>query len=183
MDASTLADPAFAAALKFTLDQEGRIFEDVPGDPGGATKWGITQADFDLWRHQHGMGTKSVADASEQEITTVYADHYWVPLQCAKLPAAVALEVFDAGVNVGASRSALWLQAVLGVERDGFIGTTTLAAVTTYVAKHSAQLLAEAHLVRRRAYYRDLAQGHPALSKFLRGWLARCDHVAAVIGG
>ena len=54
--------------------------------------------------------------------------------------------VFDIAVNNGKARAAKWLQTLLGVKVDGFIGPVTLAAAQ----KANPQALA-AKLLSRRA--------------------------------
>lgn len=172
----------FDNALSFVLSWEGKVNEDVPGDPGGRTHWGITQADDDAYRREHGMPTHDVFGISPEEVSTLYAAHYWTPLHGDALPYALALPLFDSAVNCGTGRAVCWLQGVLGVTVDGGFGPQTMAAVNTYLAKHPASDLAAGVLVRRRSYYLTIGGAGKPLAKFLPGWLARVSDLAAKVG-
>ena len=169
-------DPDFQKALSFDLDWEGRVYENVAGDPGGPTKYGITWIDYNLWRKSHGKtpigNPTDVRFATEVEIEQIYWERYWLPMKGANLPDPLDQVIFDAAVNCGASRSVQWLQAVLGVTQDGVFGPQTLAATTNYVAKHGQGALINGLLARRTAYY--MSRGSWA-NKFRQGWLNRVN--------
>ena len=161
-------DP-FAKALDFTLNWEGRIVENVPDDPGGLTKWGITQRDYDLYRSMYGAISTSVADATPDEIRLIYFIRYWKAMDCDKLPYPVALAIFDCAVNVGVSQTAKFLTAILGIP----LGSDWLQAAKIYSEKHSPETLAAMLNKRRSQFYKSLAVSRPVLRKFLPGWLNR----------
>lgn len=159
----------FSSALAFTLSWEGKVEEDVPGDPGGKTKWGITQLDYNDYRKQHQLPAADVFQATEAELTAIYKAHYWTPINGDQLVYPVALVLFDTAVNVGLSRVLSWLRAELGIKPSD----PWLFAQQNYVAKHGANQLAQVLISRRSAYYQSIgAEGKP-LHKFLNGWLAR----------
>lgn len=162
---------------EFTLEWEGRVYEDVPGDPGGPTKWGITWNDANTWRTAHELPALAhptdVRDLPETEIIAIYRDHYWTPLRGDDLPCGVDAATFDTAVHVGADRAARWLQTLTGVAADGRIGPKTLAAVQTDAGTHGSLPLAFALLTRRDTYYERIADSNPALQRFLAGWLHR----------
>jgi len=172
----------FLTALSFVLDHEGRVDENVPGDPGGATHWGVTQADYNQYRREHGLPILSVFKATEGEVDALYAAHYWAPIHGDTLPYPLALALFDSAVNVGLGRAVVWLQQTLGIEADGAFGPTTLAAAQNYIAKHGAVPLASAILTRRDAYYNTIGAPGKSLHKFLGGWLNRTADLRKAIG-
>lgn len=167
---------AFDLALAHVLRHEGGYVDD-PRDPGGRTNRGITQRKLDEVRTA-APALKlpySVADLTEQQTATIYRREYWSRLACDELPPAVALCVFDAGVNVGIGRAARWLQQALRVKVDGVIGSQTVAAA------HEAPLvpLLNEFSARRAWHYMTLDSLDDA---FGLGWSRRLmdTHTAAL---
>lgn len=93
-------------------------------DAGGPTRWGVTEA----VARRHGYAG-DMREYPQDEAKKVYATDYWAPLFCDQLPPAMQYPVFDAAVNSGVGQATDWLQAALGVRRDGIIGPVTLAAL------------------------------------------------------
>ena len=98
-------------------------------DPGGATKWGVIQRNYDAYRRRHGKPQRSVKDLKESEAAEIYKKQYWEKVSGDYLPAGVDYAVYDFAVNSGVSRSAKYLQRIVVVKVDGIIGDNTLAAV------------------------------------------------------
>lgn len=109
---------SFHDAVTRTLAHEGGHV-DHPSDPGGATRWGISQ------RAYPHLDIASLTLAQAREI---YRRDYWDALRLSELPDAIAAEVFDAAVNSGRRSAVVWLQRALGVNADGVIGPITLRA-------------------------------------------------------
>lgn len=172
----------FLTALEFTLKWEGKVTEDVPGDPGGKTKWGITAADDATYRREHGLPPLDVFRETPDVLSLIYQAHYWSPVHGDALPYPLSLVLFDSAVNVGLGRAVVWLQEVLGVTADGAFGPATLAAAQNYIVHHGAVPLAAAILTRRDAYYNSIGAPGKSLHKFLAGWLARTADLHKTIG-
>lgn len=120
-------------ALQLLLRHEGG-FVDHPSDPGGATKYGITER---VARRHCYKG--EMRDLPWPLACDIYRVDYWAPIKAEKLPAALRFHVFDAAVNSGPRQAAEWLQAAAGVAVDGVIGPRTLAAAAgVSPAKYSA---------------------------------------------
>ena len=163
----------FAPALQWVREDEGGN-DDDPNDHGGRTSRGITQREYDTWRHAHRRVVKDVWHADDSEIDTIYHDNYWEPW-CDKLPSGVDYMFFDMAVNGGPKRAIVLLQLALGVSADGIIGPKTLAALDAAV-KTAPDDLINAYTRRKRSFYEAISY-HPGQSKFLRGWLKRTDRV------
>jgi lysozyme family protein len=112
-----MPDP-FEAAVDFVLTAEGGFVDD-PSDPGGLTKFGISQR---AYPHLN------IRELTIEDAKTLYRKDYWDRCSCDKLPAGIAFIVFDAAVNQGVSASIRILQRALNVKEDGVIGPATLAA-------------------------------------------------------
>jgi lysozyme family protein len=109
---------SFADAVNRTLAHEGGHVND-PRDPGGETKWGISQR---AYPHL------DIASLTLEQARAIYRRDYWDAMRCDQLPDRIAAEVFDAAVNSGRRSAAVWLQRALGVNADGVIGPITLRA-------------------------------------------------------
>jgi lysozyme family protein len=157
-------DANWPVCLKAILEQEGGNDDDVD-DPGGRTSRGITQREYNAYRHLHGLeGLKDVWAASDQEVADIYHTSYWLPY-CPQMPSGVDLVYFDEAVNAGPHEATLLLQRALNVNADGHIGIVTMAALKqanpVFIIKKFSDL--------RRAYYRSLR----LFRKYGRGWLNR----------
>jgi lysozyme family protein len=106
----------FDTAVEYILDLEGGYVFDS-NDPGGETKYGISKRSFP---HLH------IKNLSRDQAKDIYREYYWQKMQCEVLPGYLRLMVFDCAVNQGVARSARLLQASVGAEVDGQIGTKTL---------------------------------------------------------
>jgi len=112
----------FDTALDLLLGHEGG-YSNHAADPGGKTRFGITEAVARQAGYQGDMRELPLDLAK-----TVYLDRYWRPIRADDLPPGVRYLMFDAAVNSGHRQATLWLQRALGVEADGIIGPQTLAA-------------------------------------------------------
>jgi lysozyme family protein len=149
----------FDTAFALLLGHEGD-FSDHAADPGGKTRFGITEAVARQAGYTGDMRALPVDLAKR-----IYLDSYWRPVRADDLPPGVRYIVFDGAVNSGPAQSALWLQRALGVTADGVIGPRTLAAA---YAK-DAQQLKTAILAQRLRFMTSLTNW-PAFS---RGWARR----------
>ncbi len=152
-------------AGQWILEAEGGLVDD-PNDPGGLTKYGISQAAFpDL----------DIRNLTPEQAIGIYATDYWEPAKCPALPQALALVHFDAAVNCGVGQAARFLQQAVGVTVDGIVGPVTIAAAW------KAPEAVGAYLSVREAFYRRLAQANPAEGVFLDGWLNRLANLKAFV--
>lgn len=153
-------------ALAYTMDWEGGLVSH-PDDPGGRTKFGITERDHpDAWED----GEPTLQDAHR-----IYRHKYWGPLRCSDIASQrVATYVFDAAVNQGVQWASEALQRacnLLGkdISVDGIIGPVTLSAANTLDADRLIHVL-----VALRARHRlSLAESRAKYRSFLYGWLRR----------
>lgn len=113
----------FDQAFDILLRHEGG-FSDHPADPGGKTRFGITEAVAREAGYRGDMRELPIDLAKR-----IYRDRYWNAVQAEELPDAIRYAVFDAAVNSGPRQAIRWLQRAVGVEDDGIIGPVTLAAV------------------------------------------------------
>jgi lysozyme family protein len=128
----------------------------TPDDAGGRANFGINS------RFHSNIDIENLTREAAIEI---YRTDYWEPLRCDEMPAAIALAVFDSGVNQGTIRATLMLQEALGVTADGVIGPETMAAL----AKASQGELLQRFLARRALRYALTA----GLGRYGLTWFSR----------
>jgi len=167
----------FDTCLAVILKAEGG-FVNNPKDPGGMTNLGVTARTWQDWTGKAPSATDMHA-LTPAKVAPLYKARYWDVCAGDSLPPAIALCVFDFGVNAGPGRSGKMLQGVVGAVKDGQIGRGTLQAVQAYVTAHGLPALVKAFQEARRGYYRALG----TFDTFGRGWLRRVDEVQAIALG
>jgi lysozyme family protein len=94
----------YPACLQFTLRYEGGNSDD-PGDPGGRTRKGITQATYNAYRARKGLAHQDVFTMLDPEMQEIYRNQYWNIVNGDGLRAGEDLCVFDFAVNSGPARA------------------------------------------------------------------------------
>lgn len=145
----------FDDAVALVLGHEGG-YVDHPSDPGGKTKYGISQR---AYPHL------DIARLTVDDAIAIYRRDYWDRMRMDVLPDVVRADLFDTAVNSGPGTAARLLQRAVGVAEDGVIGAVTLAAVARF---EPARLRARFNAVRLR-FLTDLT----TWSTFGRGWARR----------
>lgn len=149
----------FNTAFDLLLGHEGG-YSDHAADPGGRTKYGITEA----VAREAGY-TDDMRELPLDVAKDIYLARYWRPIRADDLPPGIRYTVFDGAVNSGPAQATRWLQRALGVEADGVIGPKTLAAAYAQ-DMHALRLRM---LAQRLRFMAGLANW-PAFS---RGWARR----------
>jgi len=169
--------PAFQRAVEFVLPHETEyarghwgddqfvVTEDVPGDAGGRTRYGIDA------RSHPGV---DIAHLTRNQAILIYLAE-WKRHGLDALPERLAVAMFDVWVNGG--QPVQWLQhainlyppaGVTWLSPDGVMGPKTLAAA----ASCDQDKILSAFLQERDGRFELLAQ-KPSLAQFLNGWLQR----------
>lgn len=178
-----LSSKAFDHVLENTWEDEGG-FSNHPDDPGGKTRFGITEA----VARRHGY-TGDMRELPMELAKTIYRRDYFEGPgfhHVAERSMKLAEELFDGGVNMGPARASLMLQRALNLlnrrgkdypdlKPDGAIGKVTLAALDKFLAKRGKEgevVLLKALLCQRGSYYMDLAAANDQFESFLYGWLS-----------
>jgi len=137
------------------LSHEGGYVND-PRDPGGETKWGISQRSYP---------NVSIRLLTREDAIAIYKRDFWDKLRCERFPPAVAYQLLDSAVNSGIGQSIRFLQRALGVADDGVFGKVSLAALSA----------ADPHdvVMRFLAERLDFMTRLKAWDTFSRGWARR----------
>lgn len=164
----------FKKCLEHTLKFEGK-FNNDPDDPGGATNHGvslrflwslneITAFDYDS---DGDLDADDIRLMSRSQSSHIYKQHFWNELYY-ELPEALAIKVFDLGVNIGTVQAVELLQGLLnGVTIDGIYGPKTHHAVLCNNVLHD-------YIAAAAMFYYELAERRSSSRKYLFGWLRRC---------
>lgn len=163
-------DSGFNAALDIILHHEGGYVHHK-SDPGGRTNLGVTQRTWEGWVGRPSNEAEMRA-LTVDKVAPLYRKNYWDAVKGDDLPPALALCVFDFGVNAGPSRAIKMLQRLVGAAADGVIGPNTLAAVKS---AGDVDALVRGYQNFRRAYYKSLS----TFPTFGKGWMRRVDEVEA----
>lgn len=155
-------------------------YSDDPDDPGGKTKYGITER---VAREYGYLG--SIEDLTQEQANKIYTElyvdqpHFNLLLE---INPAIGHKLIDAGVNVGTMRVSLWFQQTLNafsrdgadykkIPEDGIIGKKTIEAYQALEKKRgkvkACELVLKALDGQQSSYYLKLA----AYSKYTVGWV------------
>ena len=149
----------FEVAFEKLLKHEGG-YSDHAADPGGKTRYGVTEAVAREAGYRGDMRELPLDLAKR-----IYKDKYWDAVQAENLPADVRYPIFDAAVNSGPAQAAKWLQRACGVRDDGVIGPQTIRAAN---ALHPEGL--KRKMLAQRLRFMASLSNWPAFS---RGWANR----------
>lgn len=157
----------FRPAFEFLIEHEGGTVND-PDDPGGLTRWGISQRSYpDL----------DIASLTQEDAAQIYQRDFWQPQPYCQIDDQnLANKVFDMSVNMGTHQATILLQRSLNgcgqvVVADGRFGPLTLTAVNT---TSPDALLDELRENMGKFYYTLVAQ-RPSNQKYLNGWMKRAN--------
>lgn len=155
-------------------------YSDDPDDPGGKTKYGITER---VAREYGYLGP--MEDLTQEQANKIYTElyvdqpHFNLLLE---INPAVGHKLIDAGVNVGTMRVSLWFQQALNsysrngqdypkIVEDGVLGKESINAYQALEKKRgkvkACELMLKALDGQQSSYYLKLT----AYSKYTVGWV------------
>lgn len=154
----------FDRALDVIIAEEGGYTDDA-SDPGGPTRYGITEG----VARAHGYHGDMREWRIEQARNIYYAD-YWGACKCDEIPWPLSLYVFDCAVNQGPDVARRLLQKSLNTVQDGLLGPVSMRLAKASTPWHAARFMA----LRALRYV-----GTRNFDRFGAGWMARLFSVAA----
>lgn len=168
--------------FKRAIEHEGKVCEDVPGDRGGPTKWGVTIGRLATIKGVREPKRGSTAfealkaelfALSEDEIAEIYRRDYWNAVRGDDLPAGLDYCVADYGLNSGPPRAVKALQKLCGNPQTGRMDDETIREASAYAPAEIIMLFQD----ERARFLNAIVDGNPSQRKFLKGWLARVGDV------
>lgn len=163
--------PDFQRALKATLRYEGGKC-DVPGDRGGRTAYGVTQAVFSAWCSDNRQQPRDVWTITQAEVQAIYKTRYWDFVTQGRLWPLNAM-LFDIAVNSG-PKNAEWMLARAKAKHPEL----------AHLQPEAERQLKLAYAVCdvREQFYDAIVKRNPSQSKFLRGWKTRVNQQRTLCG-
>lgn len=139
--------------------------ENVPGDKGGLTKYGICQKSYP---------NLDIANLTYDDAVEIYKRDYWPDAKADQLPRPLNALNFDLCVTSGPKNAMRVLQRAVGTTDDGLWGPKTKQAAID-ACNTTPKMLAAVRLYteKRIAYYQAIVKNNPSQSKFLNGWINR----------
>lgn len=168
--------PAFEILMRL---EGGGVLHTVKGDPGGTTKWGISQ---------RAHPEVDIAGLTREAAIDIYNSAYWQPLGLSLLASQViAGEIFEFAVNAGfrpavkaAQSAANYVLSLfphgatprLGLAVDGQMGPQTRNALNILSSRRIAEaLLVDRFNLNQLKHYRGLRPD--LVDRFFLGWTRR----------
>lgn len=156
-----------------------------PDDPGGPTRWGVTEAVARASGYTGDMRAYPHAAAVQLYLHQYVRDPGFGRVM--ELSPMIGGELVEAGINLGPRRPSRWLQDNLNLfnrqERDypdiaddGIIGNRTITALTDYLHVRSDdgdEVLTRTLNVSQGAEYQRLARAKPFFETFYYGWMRK----------
>ena len=164
----------FNDAWNLTMSWEGGgKLHEVPGDPGGKTRYGLSQ------RSYPNLNLENLTPGMAQ---TIARQDYWDKVKADQMPRALRWHIFDMAFNAGPKTAIVLLQRSINLCRqahgtfdylkeDGIIGPLTLAGSEEDLPGR----LARVYRAYRIEHYIMLAETQLQLPKFIHGWLRRAE--------
>jgi lysozyme family protein len=119
----------FWAILQSPDFEDGAKTVNIPGDPGGVTKWGFAQ------NYNQDI---NVLDLTEDQAKERFRTHYWDAVRADELPKELAFAMADSAFHQGPPVAIKQLQRALGIKVDGIMGVETMQAVSRLDPHHTA---------------------------------------------
>ena len=105
----------FPDCISHVLAAEGGLVND-PKDPGGVTKFGISQRAYPAL---------NIRALSLDDAKAIYHRDYWAPIHGEEFPAGLDLVVLDHAINAGPDRANTLLQGLITTPDDVIMGPVT----------------------------------------------------------
>lgn len=179
-----MSDKNFEKALETVFEHEGG-YNDVKGDKGGATNYGISLrflklADEDIDGDGH-VDANDIRALTLESAAGLYKEHFWDHYKLARVETLqLSTKMLDIFVNMRGRTAAKVCQRALedcghNLAVDGILGRISFGLLNEEMDRRAERLI---DYIRHQqaAVYRRIVQNNPTQEKFLRGWLNRAKH-------
>lgn len=165
----------FKKAIERVLKWEGGdTYTNDPDDPGGGTRYGVTEATARAIGY-----TGPMQDLPYETAMAAYERYYWEPLSLDLIEhQGIADQLLQGAVNQGTGRWAKFMQeacnitlpADLRLKVDGQVGDDTVCGVNLVILMDKVSDYSAALFNMQENRYRDLISKNAALDKYRVGW-------------
>ena len=166
--------------LEVTL--EGDKYEQVPGDSGGCTKFGLTlddlkEANFDS-NHDGTFSCADVLALDRAGASKILKQLYWDYFRADEIPDQDLAEfIVDGGLNQGRPLMVKFVQSVVGADVDGHFGPDTFAKLIADIKLDGGKDEFEELYKARQDRYNAIVAKNPTQKKFINGWMNRLNAI------
>lgn len=179
-----MSDENFKKALETVFEHEGG-YNDVKGDKGGATNYGISLrflklANEDIDGDGH-VDANDIRALTLESATRVYKEYFWDHYKLVRVEnLKLSTKMLDIFVNMRGRTAAKVCQRALKdcghtLLIDGILGGISFGLLNSEMGRNGEQLME--HIRNQQAnVYRKIVQNNPTQGKFLKGWLNRASH-------
>ncbi len=176
----------FDFAVNVVLKHEGG-FSNNPNDPGGATNYGISlrflkEMGIDV-NHDGLININDIKEIHFSDAIDIYKKYFWDKYHYEAINSlAVATKIFDMSVNMGPLQAHRIVQEACHynghqLNIDGILGPKTLAALNEISLHGREEDLMNDIVDGQKWFYDHLAEDHPTLQVFLKGWMNRANYI------
>jgi len=157
------------------LDSEGRVYENVPGDSGGCTHYGLILDDVKSFFKKLDATCEDVKSLTEDDAFKMYKSLYWDKFFADEiLNQSVAEYAVDGAINQGVRLISKYVQEIVGIAVDGVVGKNTVDAINAHDQKDLFDRLKQKRINR----YNEIVANNPSQQKFLKGWMNRVNCIS-----
>jgi lysozyme family protein len=158
------------------VEWEGAEYEDVDGDSGGPTKYGVILSEWvKLGYDKDGDGDIDKFDLmkiNSADAIKIAKTHYWDEFKGDQiLNQSIAEFIVDTAYNCGVPFTIRMVQKCANTDVDGNFGNGSLKAINTSPQSILFSSLKQARIQR----YLDIVAKYPKNQKFLKGWMNRTN--------
>lgn len=171
--------PNFIYAMQFVLKHEGGLSNDKD-DPGGISRYGISlrflkETHLDI--NNDGVVDKNdVIQLTLTEADSVYLNDWWLKYHYNLIKNRdVAAKIFDTSVNIGASRTHIFVKKAMNNMLRSFVtvnGNLTTDEIGILNSLNKDKFIAN-FITLQENYYIAIVQKNPHLRVFKKGWVSR----------
>lgn len=161
---------------------EGDKYENVPGDTGGCTKFGLTLDDLKEFHidvdHNGLFDCNDVKLLSREHAHDVLKKLYWDYFRADEIPEQSLAEfIVDSGLNQGRVLIVKYLQNLLGVTVDGHFGPVSFNILLDRIKIDKGQGTFNELYQKRADRYRAIVTNNASQQKFFKGWMNRLNSI------
>lgn len=160
---------------------EGDKYENVPGDSGGCTKYGLTLDDIKEYHadlnHDNTFDCKDVLAIDRPTAAKMLKSLYWDYFKADSIPEQSLAEfIVDSGLNQGRVLIVKYLQSIVEVDVDGHYGPDTFNKLLQDIKDGGKDEFDELYK-KRLDRYNAIVAARPSQAKFINGWKNRLNAI------
>lgn len=172
----------FEKYFPIEINLEGASYEDVLGDSGGCTKFGLTILDLQEYHldtdADGDIDCTDVKNLTRSQAHDVLKKLYWDYFKADQIPdQQLASYIVDSGLNQGRVLIVKYIQHIIGVDTDGHYGPNTFATLVAHITRDSGKDEFDALYADRKERYDAIVAKRPDQGKFYKGWMNRLNAI------